>query len=333
MQPLRMVACTEEGIAVVNLDGERATARHILEQPGVQCVAVDPFDPGRIFAGTFDHGVRRSRDHGESWSTAGDLPHRRVMAMAFSRCHRVGGSVVVYAGTEPSNLYRSDDDGATWIPLPGLLDVPSAPSWSFPPRPQTSHVRTITLHPEDPDVLFAGIELGGVMRSTDGGVTWDDRKPGSYADSHAIATHPAAPGRVYEAAGGGVALSDDGGESWRAVDDGLDQRYVWGLAVDPEEPDLWYVSAARGAMEAHGRGPARAGIYRKRGTRPWERLGGTDGLERSLTHMPYALLTHEGFPRVLVAGLRNGELLVTRDAGDSWTRLDVRLPGIIALAS
>ena len=49
----------------------------------------------------------------------------------------------VYAGTEPSALYRSDDGGETWHELESLLELPSRPTWSFPPRPWTSHVRWI----------------------------------------------------------------------------------------------------------------------------------------------------------------------------------------------
>src|SRR5690606_22240731 len=112
---------------------------------------------------------------------------------------RVNGLSVVYLGTEPSNLYRSEDNGATWQGFPSLLEVPRQPTWSFPPRPWTSHVRWITLHPADPATIYVGIELGGVIRTRDGGQTWDDRKPEGQHDAHALATHPAAPDRVYEA--------------------------------------------------------------------------------------------------------------------------------------
>ena len=65
--------------------------------------------------------------------------------------------------------------------------------------------RPIAPDRHDPELLFVGIELGGVMRSTDGGLSWEDRKPNSQHDAHAVLTHPSAAGRVYEAAGGGVA--------------------------------------------------------------------------------------------------------------------------------
>ena len=144
---------------------------------------------------------------------------------------------VVYAGTEPSNLYRSEDGGETWQLLPELRRLPSEPRWSFPPRPWTHHVSTIALHPTDPDSLAVGIELGGVMRSADGGATWIDHNPQAHSDAHQLLTHPLAPERVYEVAGQGIAISPDRGQSWRRLDDGLDRHYAWAVAADPAEPE------------------------------------------------------------------------------------------------
>ena len=88
----------------------------------------------------------------------------------------------VYAGCEPSMLFRSDDGGATWRELESLRSIPSAPTWSFPPRPWTSHVRWIAPSPHDAGLLLVGIELGGLMWSEDGGETWEDHRPGAKLD-------------------------------------------------------------------------------------------------------------------------------------------------------
>jgi photosystem II stability/assembly factor-like uncharacterized protein len=245
----------------------------------------------------------------------------------------VNGVSVVYAGTEPSDLLRSEDDGATWRGSPALTSLPSAPTWSFPPRPWSHHTRWICLHPTDPSTIYAGIELGGVMVTRDGGETWEDRKPGSQFDAHALATHPAAPERVYEAAGGGVAVSEDAGRTWRPVDAGMDRHYAWGLAIDAADPDLWYVSASFGARQAHRQhGDAQAILYRKRGDKPWEPLGGEGSeLQQPSPVMPYALLAPRGRPHALIAGMQNGDLLLTDDAGESWRRLATSLDHILAL--
>jgi photosystem II stability/assembly factor-like uncharacterized protein len=247
-----------------------------------------------------------------------------------SPSHRVNGVNAVYAGTEPSSLFVSEDDGRTWTDLAALRELPSAPTWSFPPRPWTSHVRWIALSVHNPELIFAGIELGGVMRSTDGGKTWEDRKPGSYHDSHCILTHSTDASRVYEAAGGGVAMSRDAGGSWQPVDEGMDRHYVWALAVDPEDPDRWYVSASHSARYAHrDDGSSEAVIFRKVGEEPWEPL--TNGLEHPMSEMPYALLIPRDQPATIFAGTRKGSLFVSRDRGDSWERTNVKLDGIQGL--
>lgn len=314
-----------------NGDGWQVDA--LLTGVGAQCLAIDPRDRRHLYAGTFDHGLFVSHDGGERWQQAGEgIPHGRVLSVAVSPSARVDGRGIVFAGTEPSSIYRSEDGGATWRDLPSLRSLPSAPTWSFPPRPWTSHVRWIAPSWANPDLLFAGIELGGVMRSVDGGATWEDRKPGSYHDAHAVLMHPIATERVYEAAGGGAAMSRDAGETWTEVDDGRDRHYVWGLALDPVDPDLWFVSATHGARHAHGdRGSAEAFIYRRRGDGPWQALAG--GLPTPLPVMPYALLAPRDQPGTFFAGFRDGAIWRSDDRGDSWRELDVQLPSLLALAA
>jgi photosystem II stability/assembly factor-like uncharacterized protein len=334
--PFRLYAATSDAIAQIDsLDGERADVTLNLEGRAVMCVAVDPHDPERIFVGTFDRGIYRTLDGGEVWESVGaGMADARVLSIAISPVDRVNGRSVVYAGTEPSRLLRSEDDGATWQDFPALGELPSAPSWSFPPRPYTHHVRWIALHPADAQTLYVGIELGGVMVTRDGGQTWEDRKPGSQHDAHAIATHPAAPDRVYEAAGGGVAISADAGRTWRPTDEGMDRHYTWGLAIDSADPDLWYVSASHGARTAHRHdGDAQAILYRKRGDAPWEALGGErTGIDRPVSFMPYALLAPRDLPNTMIAGLQNGDLLLTENAGETWRTLPTGLESILALA-
>lgn len=333
MQPIRLFATT--GGYVVRIDssdGERFETTVMLHQSQAQSLAVDPANPDRVYVGTFDDGVYRTLNGGETWEqVGGGIPHKRVLSMAISPSHTTNGVNAVFAGTEPSNLYRSEDDGATWQEFSELPKLPSSPGWSFPPRPWTSHVRWIAPHYDDPELLFVGIELGGVMRSTDGGLTWEDRKPHSYHDSHVVLTHPAAPGRVYEAAGGGIAMSSDAGASWQEADDGMDRHYGWGLAVDPADPNLWYVSASHSARYAHGRnGNAEGHLYRKRGDTSWELL--TLDQPNPHPYMPYALVTPREQPGSLIVGMHNGQILRSDDAGDSWRTLDVNVNEILALA-
>jgi hypothetical protein len=167
----------------------------------------------------------------------------------------------LYAGTEPSRLFVSRD-GAPWRELTALQDIPSRGHWSFPPRPWTHHVRWIAPDPHRAERLLVGIELGGVMYSGDGGETFADHRPGAKRDAHCLAWHPAAGGRAYQAAGDGAAWSRDGGATFESADAGRDLRYCWALAVDPDDPERWYVSAASGPGAAHAGERARGRLYR-----------------------------------------------------------------------
>ena len=263
-----VLGVTGDDVVRLELNGGRpARARALISGIGAQRLAIDPRDPARIYVGSFDDGLYASRDGGRTWRNDGQgLADRRVMSVAVSPSHQVSGISVVYAGTEPSNLYRSTDAGEHWEPLPALRDIPSEPQWSFPPRPWTHHVSTIALHPTDPSWLAVGIELGGVMRSNDGGTSWFDHNPEAHSDAHQLLTHPLAPDRLYEAAGQGIARSENLGDSWSRPEDGLDRHYAWAEAIDPADPDLWYVSVSRGPFAAHGGGDGQAHLWARAAT-------------------------------------------------------------------
>jgi photosystem II stability/assembly factor-like uncharacterized protein len=277
-----------------------------------------------VYAGLREGGVRRTRDAGRTWVDCA-LPEPSVFSLAVSPADGA-----VYAGTEPSRLFRSGDGGESWRALDALLELPSRPTWSFPPRPWTSHVRWIAPSPHDADLLLVGIELGGLMRSRDAGQSWQDHRPGAQPDVHSLAWHPHVPGRAYEAGGGGAAFSTDAGETWQPADEGRDRNYTWSVAVDPDDPDCWYVSASTGPFAAHGGRDPQARIYRRRDEEHWRPLAG--GLPEPLQAMPYALLATDGR---LFAGLADGQIWESRDRGDSWSPLQLEgdtLGRLVALA-
>jgi photosystem II stability/assembly factor-like uncharacterized protein len=321
----RLYAATGDGIARLDEVGGAWTAALSLPGSGAQCLAIDPADRETLYAGLREGGVRRSADGGRAWIDC-ELPEPAVFSLAVS-----AADGAVYAGTEPSRLFRSDDRGESWSDLEALLELPSQPRWSFPPRPWTSHVRWIAPSPHDAGLLLVGIELGGLMRSTDEGVSWQDHRPGAQLDVHSLAWHPHVPGRAYEAGGGGAAFSTDAGETWQPADEGRDRNYTWSVTVDPDDPDCWYLSASTGPFAAHGGGDPQARIYRRRDGRPWEPLAG--GLPDPLPAMPYALLATEGR---LFAGLADGQIWESADGGDRWAALRLegeRIGSLVALAA
>jgi photosystem II stability/assembly factor-like uncharacterized protein len=302
-----LYAATGDGIARLDEAGGGWTVELFLRGSGVQCLAIDPADPDTLYAGLREGGVRRSDDAGRTWVDCA-LPEAGVFSLAVS-----AADGAVYAGTEPSRLFRSDDGGDSWRELETLLELASRPTWSFPPRPWTSHVRWIAPSPHEADLLLVGIELGGLMRSSDGGATWQDHRPGAQRDVHSLAWHPRVSGRAYEAGGGGAAFSEDGGETWQSADEGRDRHYTWSVAVDPDDPQLWYLSASTGPYAAHGRHDPQACIYRHRAGEPWRALA--DGLPDPLPAMPYALVAADDH---LFAGLADGQIWESGDRGDSW---------------
>jgi len=316
----RLYAATGDGIVRLDEASGDWIVEHFLGGSGAQCLAVDPHDADMLYAGLREQGVRRTQDGGRSWVDCA-LPEPGVFSLAVSA---VDGSV--YAGTEPSRLFRSDDRGESWRELEGLLDLPSRPRWSFPPRPWTSHVRWIAPSPHDADLLLVGIELGGLMRSSDGGATWQDHRPGAQRDVHSLAWHPHVHDRAYEAGGGGAAYSEDAGESWQPADEGRDRHYTWSVTVDPDDPEQWYVSASTGPYAAHGGRDPQARIYRRRAGEPWRALA--DGLPEPLPAMPYALVATEGR---LFAGLADGQLWESSARGDSWRACRFQGDSITAL--
>ncbi len=315
---VRLYVAGGNAVSVIE-DGSVETG---MEGRGARCLASDLRDPDTLYVGTSDEGIFKSEDGGGTWEKLSGIEHPRVTAVAVSPTDGA-----VYAGTEPSALFVSRDGGESWRELEDMRNLPSAPTWSFPPRPWTSHVRAIALSYADPNLVAVGIELGGVVRSADGGETWQDQRPGAQPDCHSLFAHSEAPDLLYEAGGGGFARSTDFGDSWEAADEGMGLHYVWGLAADAEDPSLVYASAASGPYQAHGRGSSNAIIYRRSGNERWQPV-----LE-GLATFPYALCQDPETPETLYAGFGDGMIMRGASAGESWEEITRVAPGLQALAA
>jgi photosystem II stability/assembly factor-like uncharacterized protein len=309
--PTVYAALEDRLLAASGTDGSWRT--HVrLEGRELECVAATPDDPACVFVGAFASGLWRSTNAGRDFDRAwlADAPGA-VTAAAVSP----QDPDVLWAGTEPSKLYRSTDAGDSWTLRPGLADLPSAEEWSYPPQPDTHHVRWIEPDPHSEERLYVGIEAGALVRTDDGGATWQDHPEGARRDNHQLATHPDEQGRVYAAAGDGYAESTDGGDTWELPQTGLDHRYVWSLAVDPSDPEHVLVSAATSAHRAHD--PSGQNHVYRRAHGHWERsmdgLPGPDGMARPVLDVGpdgafYALTNHG---------------LFRSPTGDGWHRLPV----------
>ncbi|MCC7451764.1 MAG: hypothetical protein IT324_30425 [Anaerolineae bacterium] len=309
----------------------------------VCCLAADPHHRDCIYAGTRGNGVLHSGDGGKTWQPSG-MAGQVVKAIAASPVQ----PGLIFAGTKPPGVFVSRDGGQSWTELESFRRMRRW-FWFTPAEPGDPYVQAIALSPTDSDVIVAGVECGAVLRSVDGGKTWQGHLRGAIRDCHCLTFHATDGNWVYEAGGNGAAFSRDGGATWQQPDPpslfalirltfgggvspsrgGLDRIYGVAVGADPARPEVWYISASPGPFKAHGAGNAEAFIYRKSADSPWEKLNG--GLPQPLPHMPYALLPDRAAPGHLYAALSNGDVWHTTDYGDCWQKFPFNL-GQIGLA-
>ncbi len=305
-----LVATDREVVVIDVAQGTSAPAHGVGDRP--TCLAADPLVHGRAWCGTHRGGVFRSDDGGRSWQLVG-LAGRLIMTVAASPVERD----VVWVGTEPSEVWHSGDAGTTWEQTSRLETLPSSSEWSFPPRPDTHHVRWIACHPREPKRLWVAIEAGALVSSIDGGHTWCDRVSGGPWDTHELAIHHEAPDSLRVSAGDGYFESDDAGATWNSPSAGLDVGYLRSVAIDPGQPDVVVVSASSGPHSAYVAGRSDGRLYRRPSRERWERV--RDGWpEPASTIAP-----------LLCAGALAGELYAadergvhrSDDGGKSWRRV------------
>jgi photosystem II stability/assembly factor-like uncharacterized protein len=211
---------------------------------------------GVILLGT-RQGVWRSDDSGETWSEASaGLPQPHVRWLA---SHPTIPDFDL-AGMEPAALAISDDGGANWREAPEVAALRDHFQWWLPYSPEAGCVRGFAAHGER---LYAAVEVGGLLRSDDGGRSWrlaagSDGRPQFgqpkagfiHPDVHSVAVHPASAERVFAPTGGGFYISDDGGDSWTAAYGNCYARAVW---IDPADVDHLLLGPAEGPSGRNGR--------------------------------------------------------------------------------
>lgn len=181
-----------------------------------------------ILAGTYGEGMFRSTDSGATWGPAND----GLTASAFRTIQddpTTPGAII--CGTEPARAFRSTDGGATWTGLDGIKKIETVPEWYLPYSPRAGALRNFYSPPGQTEYLLGSVEVGGLLSSHDGGVSWSITDILSDDDIHYVTGHPSQSDVLYTALGwasldhdrrredepqlGGVARSDDGGKSWR----------------------------------------------------------------------------------------------------------------------
>ncbi len=308
--------------------------------------------PERVFTTLGQDGLYRTVDGGRRWTR---VLEGEVRAVAVSP----RDDDVIYAGTEPVHLYRSEDGGDSWEELSGLQALPeeARKKWWTPYPPGTGHVRNVFEHPDDPSILYVCLEHGGVVRSFDHGQTWEDVSEGiDYVDMHLLQNLPGSKDRYYVTSARGFFAADDPARGWVRAEQGLTRNYSHDFVFLPprragEAPTMLIATAdgSPGFWRREERG-ARAAVFRSDDcAESWYRVG--KDLPDDMDEMIWALARHPHDADAVFGGVGSvnrgeavhqtlpgpalrdgpGQVLLTRDRGESWQRLDLDVPAVRVL--
>lgn len=291
------------------------------ETLAVHAITVHPHDARIVLIGAAD-GVYRSDDAGEHWQRLPTPPGRQIWSVTIDPTQPRR----MYAGTSPVGVLRSDDAGASWreLPVPPSQRV----KMSFACR-----VMRLAVDPSRPDHLYAALEVGGAMRSLDGGETWTDcaeslvelaqRHPQlrsrlqsdteneGMLDAHALCVSGARADAVFIAVRMGLFRSTDAGESWRDLEVGRFSplTYARDVRVSPHDPHVLLACLSPAAASKDG------SLYRSADLGDtWQRLD--RGVQARATMM--AVAPHPSDPARIVCASRCGQVFTSGDAGASW---------------
>src|SRR6202163_4546187 len=267
-------------------------------------LTVHPKEPRTVFAGA-DDGIYKSSDGGQSFERL-DSPMNRldVWKIAIDPVD----PDIIFAGTRPAALFRSKDGGRSWQKLPAAI-AEECPNVRIP------RVTALTVDPSDHRVVWAGIEVDGVRRSTDGGDSWTRITGGiNDPDIHDIAVTVNGATTVLTSTPREIFASTDRGANWRGlgVADQFHLRYCRHLAQKTDDPQTLFVATGNGAS-----GDAGAIQRSQDGGRSWQMLP----LPAEPNSPIWNFATHLADPGLIVACSHYGEFFASHNAGDSWKKL------------
>jgi hypothetical protein len=248
---------------------------------------------------------------------------------------------VMWCGTIPGGLFRSDDRGDSWSLVESLWNVPAREKW-FGGGYDDPGIHTIVVDPRGPGRLMVGLSCGGAWRTDDGGATWavaahgmraDYVPPGQEGDPeiqdpHMIGRCAAAPDVLWTQHHCGIFRSVDGGHHWTEIHGAGPSTFGFAVAVHPDDPDTaWFVPAIDDEVRVPVDG--RFVVTRTRdGGESFDVL--TDGLPQ---HDAYDLVFRHALDidatgEQLMMGSTTGSLWWTGNGGDRWELVTANLPPI-----
>ena len=287
--------------------------RGLPEAPAIRAIAVHPQHPEIVYAGT-QHGPYRSEDRGERWEKVDVRDHGQAV---WSLLFDPADPRVLYAGYENCEVYRSEDGGLHWRQLPVTVRFPevTVAAASNPAK----RVLELAVNAADPREIYGAIEVGGVIRSLDGGEHWENMSHGQYVnddtvDMHGVIVGRWRPGSVLAIGRAGLFRSTDQGAHWTSA--GLEplnqkgQTYCRDIREVPGDPRTIWLAAGANFQSDVG-----VLFKSKDGGSTWARVD--MGVVPQSTM--FAVVFDERQPRRMFCATTGGEVFASEDGGQRWS--------------
>ena len=224
---------------------------------------------------------------------------------------------VLYAGYENCEIFRSEDGGAHWEQLPVVVRFPEI-TVAHGANP-AKRILELAVSPADPNEIYGAIEVGGLIRSLDGGEHWENVSHGQYVnddtvDMHGVLVGRWRPGTVFAISRAGLFSSTDQGAHWASARleplNPKGQTYCRDIRETPGDPRTMWVAAGATFQSEVGV------LFRsKDGGASWSRVD--MGLKPQSTM--FAVAFDERQPRRMFTAASGGEVFASEDGGTSWT--------------
>ena len=248
---------------------------------------------------------------------------------------------VVWAGCEPISLWKSTDGGEHFELNRGLWDHPHRTEWGAGFGGAAAH--TVLPSPADPNTIHVAISTGGVYRSTDGGETWEARNNGISAYFmpdpqpefgqcvHKIARDANNPDVLYAQNHHGVYRTDDAGDNWTSIAEGLPTDFGFTVLTHPSRSGTaWVVPIMADGERIPPLG--QLAVHRTDdGGESWNRFADGVGEPDFNVVLRDAAAVDSSEPAGVYFGTRGGSVYASTNEGERFAEVLSHLPDVLCV--